>query len=151
MANASELLHFLKADRDTSQITLDTQDVLAEAVQVNLISLFYMIFTQACWSLDFGKSYISKLLLMCLFRLPSLTWLAAFKRNYIKSCLACSTPTEMIWMTVSFLGFLNACNLLFTLAWFELGKIELVAFQICLLYSSCNGNQISYVLVLVKC
>jgi afadin len=32
MANASELLHFLKADRHISAFTLDAQDILAETV-----------------------------------------------------------------------------------------------------------------------
>lgn len=34
MANASELLNFIKQDRDLSQITLDAQDVLAHLVQM---------------------------------------------------------------------------------------------------------------------
>ena len=34
MANASELLNFVKQDRDLSRITLDAQDVLAHLVQV---------------------------------------------------------------------------------------------------------------------
>ncbi len=34
MANASELLHFLKQDVDISRFTVDAQDILAEAVQV---------------------------------------------------------------------------------------------------------------------
>lgn len=33
MANASELLNFIKQDRDLSRITLDAQDVLAHLVQ----------------------------------------------------------------------------------------------------------------------
>ena len=33
MANASELLHFIKQDRDLSGMTADAQDTLAEAVQ----------------------------------------------------------------------------------------------------------------------
>jgi afadin len=42
MANASELLHFLKADRHISAFTLDAQDILAETVHAsfnNMISL----------------------------------------------------------------------------------------------------------------
>lgn len=41
MANASELLHFLKSDRHVSAFSLDAQDILAEAVQMafrNLVS-----------------------------------------------------------------------------------------------------------------
>ena len=34
MANASELLHFLKQDTDISRFSVDAQDILAEAVQV---------------------------------------------------------------------------------------------------------------------
>lgn len=34
MANASELLNFIKQDRDLSRITLDAQDVLAHLVQM---------------------------------------------------------------------------------------------------------------------
>lgn len=34
MANASELLHFLKQDRHICGYSLDAQDILAEAVQV---------------------------------------------------------------------------------------------------------------------
>ena len=34
MANASELLNFVKQDRDLSRITLDAQDVLAHLVQM---------------------------------------------------------------------------------------------------------------------
>lgn len=34
MANASELLNFIKQDKDLSRITLDAQDVLAHLVQV---------------------------------------------------------------------------------------------------------------------
>ncbi|KAE8746978.1 hypothetical protein FOCC_FOCC006233, partial [Frankliniella occidentalis] len=41
MANASELLHFLKSDRHVSAFSVDAQDILAEAVQLafrNLVS-----------------------------------------------------------------------------------------------------------------
>lgn len=34
MANASELLNFIKQDRDLSRITVDAQDVLAHLVQM---------------------------------------------------------------------------------------------------------------------
>lgn len=34
MANASELLNFIKQDKDLSRITLDAQDVLAHLVQM---------------------------------------------------------------------------------------------------------------------
>lgn len=34
MANASELLNFIKQDRDLSRVTLDAQDVLAHLVQM---------------------------------------------------------------------------------------------------------------------
>ena len=34
MANASELLNFIKQDRDLSRLTLDAQDVLAHLVQM---------------------------------------------------------------------------------------------------------------------
>lgn len=34
MANASELLNFVKQDRDLSRVTLDAQDVLAHLVQM---------------------------------------------------------------------------------------------------------------------
>lgn len=34
MANASELLNFVKQDRDLNRITLDAQDVLAHLVQM---------------------------------------------------------------------------------------------------------------------
>lgn len=34
MANASELLHFLKSDRQIGAFSLDAQDVLAEVVQL---------------------------------------------------------------------------------------------------------------------
>lgn len=34
MANASELLNFVKQDRDLSRITVDAQDVLAHLVQM---------------------------------------------------------------------------------------------------------------------
>lgn len=34
MANASELLHFLKSDRHISAFSLDAQDILAETVQM---------------------------------------------------------------------------------------------------------------------
>lgn len=34
MANASELLNFIKQDRDLSRITLDAQDILAHLVQM---------------------------------------------------------------------------------------------------------------------
>ncbi|CAL4163961.1 unnamed protein product, partial [Meganyctiphanes norvegica] len=39
MANASELLHFLKQDRHVCGYSLDAQDILAEAVQVAFRSL----------------------------------------------------------------------------------------------------------------
>lgn len=34
MANASELLNFIKQDRDLNRITLDAQDILAHLVQM---------------------------------------------------------------------------------------------------------------------
>ena len=34
LANASELLHFLKSDRHISAFSLDAQDTLADAVQI---------------------------------------------------------------------------------------------------------------------
>lgn len=34
MANASELLNFIKQDKDLSRVTLDAQDVLAHLVQM---------------------------------------------------------------------------------------------------------------------
>lgn len=34
LANASELLHFLKSDRHVSAFSLDAQDTLADAVQI---------------------------------------------------------------------------------------------------------------------
>lgn len=39
MANASELLHFLKQDRHVCAYTLDAQDLLAESVQLAFRSL----------------------------------------------------------------------------------------------------------------
>lgn len=40
MANASELLNFLKQDRDLSRITLDAQDLLAHLVQMAFKSVW---------------------------------------------------------------------------------------------------------------
>lgn len=34
MANASELLNFIKQDRDLNRVTLDAQDILAHLVQM---------------------------------------------------------------------------------------------------------------------
>ncbi|XP_064191687.1 afadin-like isoform X3 [Anguilla rostrata] len=49
MANASELLNFIKQDRDLSRITLDAQDVLAHLVQVAFKYLVY------CLQADLGN------------------------------------------------------------------------------------------------
>lgn len=44
MANASELLNFIKQDKDLSRITLDAQDVLAHLVQM----AFKLVLAHAC-------------------------------------------------------------------------------------------------------
>ncbi|KAJ8402828.1 hypothetical protein AAFF_G00361420 [Aldrovandia affinis] len=49
MANASELLNFIKQDRDLSRLTLDAQDVLAHLVQVAFKYLVY------CLQADLGN------------------------------------------------------------------------------------------------
>ncbi|KAG9336263.1 hypothetical protein JZ751_002610 [Albula glossodonta] len=49
MANASELLNFIKQDKDLSRITLDAQDVLAHLVQVAFKYLVY------CLQADLGN------------------------------------------------------------------------------------------------
>lgn len=41
MANASELLNFIKQDRDLSRITLDAQDILAHLVQMAFKSVVW--------------------------------------------------------------------------------------------------------------
>ncbi|XP_037376609.1 afadin isoform X2 [Talpa occidentalis] len=46
MANASELLNFIKQDRDLSRITLDAQDVLAHLVQVAFKFLVHCLQTE---------------------------------------------------------------------------------------------------------
>ncbi|MEQ2187142.1 hypothetical protein GOODEAATRI_001529, partial [Goodea atripinnis] len=43
MANASELLNFIKQDRDLSRITLDAQDILAHLVQMAFKSVLGFI------------------------------------------------------------------------------------------------------------
>lgn len=44
MANASELLNFIKQDKDLSRITLDAQDVLAHLVQM----AFKLVLAHTC-------------------------------------------------------------------------------------------------------
>lgn len=44
MANASELLNFIKQDKDLSRITLDAQDVLAHLVQM----AFKLVLARTC-------------------------------------------------------------------------------------------------------
>lgn len=51
MANASELLNFIKQDRDLSRVTLDAQDILAHLVQMAFKSVF-----------SFGHVFVLKLL-----------------------------------------------------------------------------------------
>ncbi|KAG8504740.1 Afadin [Galemys pyrenaicus] len=48
MANASELLNFIKQDRDLSRITLDAQDVLAHLVQLAFKFLVHCLQTELC-------------------------------------------------------------------------------------------------------
>ncbi len=43
MANASELLNFIKQDRDLNRITLDAQDILAHLVQMAFKSVCVVV------------------------------------------------------------------------------------------------------------
>lgn len=43
MANASELLNFIKQDRDLSRISLDAQDILAHLVQMAFKSVWVLV------------------------------------------------------------------------------------------------------------
>lgn len=47
MANASELLNFIKQDRDLNRITLDAQDILAHLVQM----AFKSVCVWLCWGM----------------------------------------------------------------------------------------------------
>lgn len=47
MANASELLNFIKQDRDLNRVTLDAQDILAHLVQMAFKSVLHQRFHQS--------------------------------------------------------------------------------------------------------
>ena len=55
MANASELLNFIKQDRDLNRITLDAQDILAHLVQMAFKLVSLVVCLEWMWNLDFHR------------------------------------------------------------------------------------------------
>ena len=82
MANASELLHFLKCDRHISAFSLDAQDILAESVQIAFRWAFFPIFffdgSRSLWN----RSNVRYLLFFC----SAEIWLRAIKVNWLQPC-----------------------------------------------------------------
>lgn len=55
MANASELLNFIKQDRDLNRVTLDAQDILAHLVQMAFKSVclcYQELFPMKSWKIS---------------------------------------------------------------------------------------------------